>query len=124
MIKNLKYPPIKYNLKKIPEILVYYSRKTPYYHDFVMGKTSKPYATCRMYCKPTYLNIENDKNERGRGNGQKKKKNAIQHTHNFMKHRENTWMFLGVFFKNSPDPRIFCLIQFSLKINYLICSIF
>ena len=60
MIKNLKYPPIKYNLKKIPEILVYYSRKTPDYHDFVMGKTSKPYATCRMYCKPTYLNIEND----------------------------------------------------------------
>lgn len=59
MIKNLKYPPIKYNLKKIPEILVYYSRKTSYYHDFVMGKTSKPYATCRMYCNVTNLHYDN-----------------------------------------------------------------
>lgn len=49
--KTLKYPPIKYNLKKIPDCLIYYSNKSKSYHDFVMGKTSKPYATCSMYCE-------------------------------------------------------------------------
>lgn len=55
MINNLRYPPIKYNLKRIPEYLVYYSNKNKLYHDFVMSKTSKPYATCSMYCNVTRL---------------------------------------------------------------------
>ena len=59
MMNVLKYPPIKYSLKKIPDNLVYYSHKNKHYHDFMMSTTTKPFSTCYAYCnKGNYYNNE------------------------------------------------------------------
>ena len=59
MMNVLKYPPIKYTLKKIPDNLVYNSHKNKHYHDFMMSTTTKPFSTCYAYCnKGNYYNNE------------------------------------------------------------------
>lgn len=54
---HLKYPPIKYNLKKIPDKLIFYAHYTKLYHDFNMCTTKEPLKSCRMYCNVSTFDV-------------------------------------------------------------------
>lgn len=58
---SLKYPPLKSNIKKFPETIVWFSDKNPHYYDFVAASTTSiPSKICKMYCSK-YDRVAEDK---------------------------------------------------------------
>ena len=60
---KIKFPPVKYNLKSIPEKLIYERLILNKYHDFTLCTTTKPYKIAVLTCVESKRFLKNNKTE-------------------------------------------------------------